>query len=415
MIHTLRKRFIRTTMAVFFAVLLLLFTFLNIAVTLNEYRDIDARLRFLSESALGPTEGMIAITPERMRTWLDLNDAGIMSETSYFIFDGYMTPDVYLRQTAMLSFSLGRDADGVIRSLLAGSRDHGNIGSYRYYVAGRSDPYKLVFLRCDNEFSFIRSLFRMSVLTGLGVFFLALLLVTLLSKRAMQPYAENMENQKRFISNASHELKTPLGVIVSDLDMQMLENGPSEWLENAQMQADHLSLLIDQLISYALLDEKRQYAADIPVELSALASSLLEEFRAPASAGGRQVTSDIRPDVTAFGNEDAFRTLLSVLLENAVKYTPEGGSIRLAVRREKNAVIELSNTCGPIDDGHLDRLFERFYRSPQNREDRGGSGLGLSIAQEITELYGGSIRADVMGGDTLVFTAELPLAAEGVP
>ena len=409
MIRSLRKRIIGTVMLSFLAVLLMLLVCLNVITRHRVYADIDARLTFLAENWIGPPQGMLAVTPDDMRTWIDMNDAGIMNETSYFIFDAYMTADVRQQQIGLLSFALGEDANEVMRSILGGTKDFGNIGHYRFYCAQRDDPYKLVFLRCDNEFASMRSLLQNSLLLGTGIFFLVLLLVTLLSRQVIRPFAEILDNQKRFISNASHELKTPLGVIVSDLDMQTMESGTSEWLENAQLQADHLALLIEQLTAYALLDEKRHRTAPAPVDLSALAETLLAEFRPLAAANEQSLTADITPGVSVSGNEEAFRTLLSVLLENAVKYTPVGGTIQLRVRRGKRAALEVENTCPAISEPALDRLFERFYRAPEHRSEHGGSGLGLSIAREITELYGGSIRAGRGVGETIVFTAELPL------
>lgn len=407
MIRSLQKRIVGVVTASFLAVMLLLLVCLNVVTRRNTYADIDTRLQYLADSMLGPPQGMIDLTPEHMRTWIDLNDAGIMNARSYFIFDAYMTVDVREQQIEMLSLALGEDANEIMRSILGGTRDFGNVGQYRFYVAQREDPYKLVFLLCDNEFSSMRTLLNDSILIGTCVFLLVLLLVTLLSRRAMRPFARILDNQKRFISNASHELKTPLGVIVSDLDMQIMESGSSEWLENAQLQADHLSLLIEQLISYALLDEKRQRTPNAPVDLSAVAEALLAEFRPLAASNDQSLAAEIAPGVTVSGNEEAFRMLISVLMENAVKYTPPGGAIRLRLRRAKRAVLEVENTCTNLGEDALDRLFERFYRAPEHRSAHGGSGLGLSIAREITELYGGSIRAR-RGNDTIIFTAELP-------
>lgn len=408
MIGTIRKRFILTAMAAFLAVLVPLLIILNVVNRSIVYADIDRRLTYLADSTIGPPQGMIDFAPEQMREWIDLNDAGIMSETSYFIFSGYMTLDVRQYSTALLSYALGQDANDVMRGILGGPKDFGNVGAYRYYCAERADPYKLVFLRCETEFRSLRTFRNSSLLVGAGFFLVVLLLVALVSRPVMKPFEENVGNQKRFISNASHELKTPLGVIVSDLDMQVIESGPSEWLENAQVQADHLSLLIDQLTTYATLDEKRQYAASVPVDLSTMGEALVSDFAPLARSHGQTLTAEIAPGVSSRGNEDAFRTLFSVLMENAVKYTPDGGMIALRIRKGRNAVIEVENTCGELDVETLDRLFERFYRAPAHRADKPGSGLGLSIAQEIARLYGGSLRASRADGGAIVFTAELP-------
>ena len=408
MIRKLRLRFIRTAMAALGAVLLVLLISLNLITRYSVYKDIDRRLVFLAEGRIGPPQGMLDQTPDEMRGWIEINDAAIMEESSYFIFDGYMTLDVRENQIRRLSETLGTDAGNVMRSILGGAKDFGAVGSYRYYCAQRENPYRLVFLRCESEFSSLHRLLINSVLVGFGVFALVSLLLTVISKRVTKPFADNVESQKRFISNAGHELKTPLGVIVSDLDMQVLESGASEWLENARMQADHLALLIEQLTSYALLDEKKHRTAEVPLELSALAEALCADFAPLAASNGQTLTCEPAPGVTVSGNEDAFRTLLSVLLENAVKYTPAGGMITVRVYRSLRAVMEVENTCEPPEPEALDRLFERFYRGAKHQYETAGSGLGLSIAREITELYGGAIAA-ARTDDGLRFTVTLPL------
>ena len=409
MISNLRRRFILIVMWSFLAVLLLILLGVNLVNTRNVYAGIDRRLDYLAESDMGPPVGMVMSTPQQIRSWVDLNSAGIMNEASYFIFSGGMTGPILNHQLEVLSAAAELDASALIASILADSRDRGDVGPYRYYVAVRETPYKLVFLRCETEFSSIRSLWDTSLLVGLISFLLVLAMVTLLSGRAIRPFAENIESQRRFISNASHELKTPLGVIISDLDMQIMEDGKtSEWLENAQLQADHLSLLIDQLTTYSLLSEKKQHDADLPVDLSALGEGILSDFRPLALSRDQTVTADIEPDVTVTGNEEALRTLLSVLMDNAVKYTPEGGGIRLVIRQDKRAVIELTNDCDGLTAPDLDRIFERFYRAPGHRAAQDGHGLGLSIAQEIASMYGGSIRAETRdGGRSVTFTAEI--------
>lgn len=408
MIRTLRTRFVCIVMGAFLPVLILILLGVNLVNTRNVYAGIDERLTYLAESDLGPPMGLVMMTPEHIRGWLDLNSAGIISETSYFIITGDLTGPILTHQLKMLSAATGQDAEALIETLLADAKDRGDAAPYRYYVAERGEPFRIVFLRCDSEFASIRSLWRTSAAVALIAFVLVLLTVTLLSGPAIRPFAANIENQRRFISNASHELKTPLGVIMSDLDLQILESGETEWLKNAQVQADHLALLIEQLTAYSLLTERKQDAAPLPVDVSAIAEGLLSDFHPLALARGQTVASQIEPGVTVTGNEDALRTLLSVLMDNAVKYTPAGGEIRLAVRRGKKAVMELTNSCADLDSLDLDHLFERFYRSPDRRSKQDGHGLGLSIAQEIAAMYGGVIRARAdREQNTLTFTVEM--------
>ena len=407
MIRTLRIRFIRIVMEAFLAVLVVVLLGVNLVNRHNVYAGIDARLAFLAESRMGPPIGMLASTPPEVRSWVDLNRAGIMNETSYFILNGTMTGPILEHQLNMLTAASGVDSRTLLQELLAGGPSVGNVGPYRYLVASRDTPYRVVFVNCETELAAMRSLRSTSVLVGLASFFVVLALVALLSEKAIRPFAQNIENQRRFISNASHELKTPLGVIMSDLDLQRMETGRTEWLESAQEQADHLAVLIDQLTTYSLLNEKKQQAAALPVDLSLLAEAAVADFRPKARVKGQRIETDIQPGVTVSGNEDALRTLFSVLLDNAVQYAPEGDVLRLSVRREKKAMLSVSNSVA-ADLGELDtdRLFERFYRAPEHRSDQDGHGLGLAIAHEIVTLYGGSIRAR-SDGSALTFTAEL--------
>ena len=406
MIARLRRRFVRIVMESFAVVLILILVGVNLVNRHNVYTGIDARLTFLSESTMGPPVGMVASTPWEIRSWVDMNAGGIMNERSYFIFTGYMSGPILQHQLDVLSAASGMDASALLTRILAGTQLRGNAGPYRYLVASRQTPYKVVFLRCQNEFDSLRSLLMTSILVGLVSLLLVLGLAAALSGRAIRPFAENIENQKRFISNASHELKTPLGVIMSDLDIQIMESGPTEWLTNAQAQADHLSLLIRQLTSCSLLSENKPQWDELPVDLSGLCQGLLADFRPLALNGGQDLTADIQPEISVPGNGDAFRTLLSVLLDNAVKYAPEGGRIHLSLRKEKRAVLRLTNSCRPEDDTDLDHVFERFYRSPENRAAGTGHGLGLSIAHDIAVMYGGSIRADREENGDITFTVE---------
>lgn len=408
MIRNLRSRFILIVMESFLAVLILILIGTNLINRRSVYDGIDARLDYLAASSMGPPVGMVASTPQEVRGWVELNNAGIMNETSYFIVTEYMTGKILSHQLEMLSLMTGINTDNLISELLADDQDRGNIGSYRYYISARETPYRIVFVNCENEFSSLRSLLRTSLIVGFSSFVLVLFLVTLFSRRVTKPFEQNMENQKRFISNASHELKTPLGVIMSDIDMQILESGESEWLQNAQIQADHLALLIEQLTTYSLLNEKKPMESDLPVDFSTLAQALIDEIRPLAQANGQTVTATIEPAVFLRGDGDTLRTMLSVLLDNAVRYTPADGEIDLTIRQDRKTIIRLRNSCRPIDKNELSHLFERFYRGSEHRAETDGHGLGLSIASDIAALYNGTIRADTPDPHHILFTVEIP-------
>ncbi len=407
MIRSLKKRFIAIAMLAFFAVLIVALVAVNCVNRYNVYRGIEQRLVYLAESDLGPPRGMLAELPISIQEWMDMEGSDLMSVESYFIFSGGMMDSMRDHELRTLSEAAGLDAGAKLEELLAGGKDFGNFGNYRYYVAERGALYHVVFLRCGNEFSAMRSLLKTSIAVGLVCTLAVLALVTLLSGLVTRPFAENVERQKRFISDVSHELKTPLGVIMADLDMQVMDHGSTEWLENAQTQTDHMAMLIDRLVSRSLMDERMHRAEAVMINLSLLTTDSLHELEPMARMGDLTVTADIAPGVVVHGNEAALREVLSILLDNAVKYTPPGGQISLCLSRGRKTVLEIGNDCQGLQNTDLERLFDRFYRADATRASQEGHGLGLSIARDLMSQFGGTIRVRMEAGDRILFTVEL--------
>ena len=406
MIKNLRKRFVAIAMLAFLAVLMVTLVGVNCVNRYNVYRSIDEQLAYLAASNFGPPRGMLAAMPETIQEWVDMEAGDITSEDSFFIFSGGMTESIYDNELHTLSNATGMDAEAKLQELLDGGKDYGTFGNYRYYVAQREAPYRVVFLRCSQEFEAIHSLLKTSILVGLICALAVFGLVTLLSGLVVRPFAENVARQKRFISDVSHELKTPLGVIMADLDMQAMDHGKTEWLENAQTQTDHMASLIDRLVTTSLLDENMQRAEAVLISLSLLSADMAEEFAPLARAKGLTLETAIASGVEYRGNEAAIRELLSILLDNAVKYTPEGGFIRMSLSKGRKAVLTVANTCSGLEGEDLERVFDRFYRGSSARAAQAGHGLGLSIARDIVTRAGGSIRAQSEDGN-IVFTVEL--------
>lgn len=406
MIQKLKRRFIAIAMVAFLAVLLVTLVAVNCVNRYNVYNSIDQQLVYLAQSNFGPPRGMLAAMPETIQEWVDMEAGDITSEDSYFIFSGGMVTSMLDNELATLSQATGMDAGAKLGELLAGGKDYGTFGDYRYYVASRQVLYKVVFLRCTQEFSAMRSLLQTSILVGLVCALAVFGLVTLLSGMVVRPFAENIERQKRFISDVTHELKTPLGVIMADIDMQVMDHGSSEWLENARTQTDHMAVLIDRLVTRSLLDESMQRAEAVLINVSLLAGDMLETFEPAALARDLSLRAEIAPGVEVYGNEESLREVVSVLLDNAVKYAPDGGSIRMELTGGRKPVLEIANTCRGLTDEDTDRLFDRFYRGAEARAAQEGHGLGLSIARDLVESMGGSIRVRI-DRENIIFTVEM--------
>ena len=236
---------------------------------------------------------------------------------------------------------------------------------------------------------------------------LVLLLVVLLSRRAIDPVVRSAEQQKQFITDASHELKTPITVIATSLKVLEMEVGQQKWIDKARAQTEKLTALVNSLVTLSRMDEETSPLKREPFPISDAVRETAESFTELAASGGHALTVDAAPGLTCCGDEYAVRQLVSILLDNAVKYAAPDSPIGLTlVKSRRGVTLTVSNRCE--DAAHIDtsRLFDRFYRADPARSGGNGFGIGLSIARGIAEGHRGSIAAAV-SGDTITFTAEL--------
>ena len=302
-------------------------------------------------------------------------------------------------------------AEALASSVYATGRERGFSGEYRYLRAEVSDGTMLIFLSCERELSSFRSFLLQSVTISAAGILAVLLLIVFLSRRFVQPVAESYSKQKRFITDAGHELKTPLTIINADADVLETElPEESEWLNDIRVQTRRLSALTNDLIYLSRMEE------DVPIQpivfpLSDVVNETAQSFAAPAMVRNKTFTVDVQPMLELNGDEKAIRKLLSVLLDNAQKYSPDGGTIRLSLRREgKQIRLTVYNTAEDMEKGSAERLFDRFYRTDASRSsETGGFGLGLSVAKAVTDAHKGKIRAYSEDGVSLTVEVLLPL------
>ncbi|MBQ9932914.1 MAG: HAMP domain-containing histidine kinase [Ruminiclostridium sp.] len=246
---------------------------------------------------------------------------------------------------------------------------------------------------------------------GVGLCWLGMLaLVVVLSRRAIEPVAESIVRQKEFVTNAGHELKTPLAIIRANTEAMELRQGESKWSRNIKVQTVRLGGLMENLLVLARMDEAAGPPPAEPVDLTTLAEETVRSFREGAALRGILLEEDLQPGVTVRSDRTHMAQLLSILLDNGVKYTEPKGGIRVSLTREGPQVL-LRVENGPARlSGDPAKLFERFYRGdPARTQKTGGSGIGLSAAQAIAETWQGTIRAETKGEDRVVFTVCLPL------
>lgn len=240
-----------------------------------------------------------------------------------------------------------------------------------------------------------RSLLLVTVVLYLVVLAAVFALSALISGRAVRPIVESFQRQKQFITNAGHELKTPLSIINANADVLRLTHGDSQWVDSIQHQTRRMSRLIQEMLRLARLEE-HSAAQFAPVDLSALTEELAADFSVLAQQGGKRFSCTIQPDLRLQGDEARLRELLSILLDNAVKYSTPEGRISLTLEKHgRRPLLRVSNAVeAPFSDQQLAHLFDRFYRCDDSRSTQtGGYGLGLAIAREIAQRHKGRLTA----------------------
>lgn len=284
-------------------------------------------------------------------------------------------------------------------------------GNYRYLLCENEQGSLIIFLDCGRSLSSFRMTLLASVLLALLGLLAVLVLLLILSKRIVRPMAESYEKQKQFITDAGHELKTPMTIISADADLAEMECGENQWISDIRRQAQRLTDLTNDLIYLSRMEEEQPKLQLIDFPLSDVAEEMAQSFQALAKSQEKEFSLHIQPMLSFHGDEKAIRQLLSILLDNALKYSPAGGHLELGLEKQGRAIVlTVSNTSAqPVEQDKISHLFDRFYRTDQSRNSQtGGYGLGLSIARSIVLAHKGKIRTESPDGRTLTFIIHLP-------
>lgn len=296
-------------------------------------------------------------------------------------------------------------AQDYARAVQAMGRETGYYEGYRYRVSADEEGTAVLFLNAADELHFMRSLLLASAAIGAVSFLVVFALVAVLSRYAIRPYARNIERQKQFITDAGHELKTPLASISTSADIAAMEHEDDEWIANIRKQTVRLTRLVNDLVALSRLDEETPFPEKTVFSLSDAAWEAAEPFSVRAKAEWKSYRQTIEEGLTIRGDRGALQRLISILLDNAVRYSQEGGEIRFTVSgRRRQVCLEVFNTCHLTDVSRLERVFDRFYRMDESRAAHtGGTGIGLSMAQAIAEAHGGRIEVESGDGESICF------------
>lgn len=430
MIKQLRNRFIRIATLSVAAVMLLLTVILNVANYFSTDADLRQTLDLIYENqgtipVTGkPEDGMLPPqdTQERPTEPFDrLPPEGEQKRsggpftaetpfsTRFFVLrytdDGTLT-QAELDKIASVS---EEDTAQYLAAALENGEGYGHYGDYRVLVAHLGENRNMaIFLDCYRELRSVRTVLLWSLVADVGCTLLVFLLVVLLSRRAIDPVVRSAERQKQFITDAGHELKTPITVIATSLNVLEMETGKQKWIDKAQAQTEKLTELVNSLVTLSRMDEETSPLKSEPFAVSEAVSETAESFRDFAATKGHELTAEIAENLTYCGDEYAVRQLVSILLDNAVKYAVPNTPIAVSLEKtRKGVILRTKNHCDPALADETGKLFDRFYRAdPSRNAESGGFGIGLSIARGIAEGHRGTIGAKCVG-DVIEFTVEL--------
>lgn len=290
-------------------------------------------------------------------------------------------------------------------------RSSGFSGDYRYLLCEDTQGSLIIFLDCGRSLSSFRMTLLASVLLALLGLLAVLVLLLIVSRRIVRPMAESYEKQKQFITDAGHELKTPMTIISADADLAEMEFGENQWISDIRRQAQRLTGLTNDLIYLSRMEEEQPKLQLIDFPLSDVTEEMAQSFQSLAKSQEKEFSLHIQPMLSFHGDEKAIRQLLSILLDNALKYSPTGGRLELRLEKQGRMILlTVSNTSAqPMEQDKLSHLFDRFYRTDQSRNSQtGGYGLGLSIARSVVLAHKGKIRAESLDGETLTVLIHLP-------
>ena len=429
----LRKKFIRTAMIAVSALIVAMILVINIGnivltgARLTGIMNTVSERRFENEKMLRPGDDFIPL-PGNTHTPTDgLSPSGpgtsdYRQKPDRGAFFGITENDalnarifraevdensqVIMTDVGRISSVTGDEAESYAKQALSSGKDKGTVGNFMFRItqSGNEKNRVITFLDVSSDNRSLLLVLLISLAVAVLGWLLMLLLVYALANKAIRPIAENIERQKQFVTDAGHEIKTPLAVIKANAEAMEMINGSTKWSRNIIEQTDRLSGLMQKLLSLARADSAQPEVNFSEFSVSEMFSSVTSAFEEPAAANGRTIKCETEDGLTVNSDEKSVRMIIEALLENAVKYSDSGSEITAVLKRDRTGtVISVENYCTPLPDVSPDKLFDRFYRADSSRSSE-GYGIGLSYARTTAALLGAELYAEYTEKNKIRFT-----------
>jgi signal transduction histidine kinase len=393
MIKKLQRKFILLSMSALLFVLTIIIAGINIVNYQSVTQEADELLSIIVEN-----KGEFPMEPDKFGHRLPPGmSPEIPYELRYFsvVMDKDTEQILFVETSRIISVSKD-NAIGFANTVLNKQSSTGFIQHFRYLLHTDDDFIRLTFLDCGRKMDAYYSFLFASISISFFGYFIVFAFISYFSNRIIRPISESYEKQKRFITDASHEIKTPLTIIGADTDVLEMEIGENEWLLDIKKQISQLTELTNDLVFLSRMEESERTLPMIDFPFSEVAAETVMSFQSLAHRQGKTINYHIPQMLTLCGDEKSIRQLISILLDNAIKYAPAQTEISFSVEKQSNHIcmVVTNTTQQPIEKKQITLLFDRFYRMDASRNSQtGGHGVGLSIAKAIVEAHHGKIQA----------------------
>lgn len=406
MVEKLRRKFIIISVSATFLVIFVIGLFNNVSNYAQIGRNADNLLHILVENdGFFPKQDLHDLRyalPPKMSPEAPFS-------TRYFTVKMDEIKNPIEVDTGKISSITTNQALTYANMVLQSKKKSGFADAYKYIIVKKDYGTLLVFVDVGRELQIFNSFLSSSILTGLLGILAVFLTVLVFSKRAIAPIVESYEKQKQFITDAGHELKTPLAIINTNAEVLEMHYGESQWIQSINNQVVRLSNLVESLVSLTRMDEDSYKLVYKEFSLSDLVAGTAEQFDEISTMYDKEIVVDIEENSNYFGNEQSIGQLVSILLDNSLRYGLKDSVIQVVLKKQgKKYILQTTNEAENLRIGNYDILFERFYRADSSRNSKlAGYGIGLSVAKAIVLKHKGKITAESPDGEKIVFTVKL--------